>query len=73
MQEQVMTGAFEDETYRAVVVGRTPDNADATMIITRRAGRVWITLAASIRCTIVLAGPLPAEVVTKLREAARLS
>lgn len=70
-----MTGSTRDETYRAVVLGRTPDNAEATMIITRqglgRSARVWITLAGSIRCTIVLSDPQSADVAGRIQEAAR--
>jgi hypothetical protein len=66
--QQRRSGSTPDETFRAALTGRTPDDADATLIITRqglgRDGRVWLTFNGGIQTTTVLTD----EEVAELRE-----
>jgi cation transport regulator ChaC len=43
-----------DETYRGTLKGRTPDGDPATLIVTRRAGRTWLTFLGAIKTTQVM-------------------
>lgn len=69
-----MTGSTQDETYRATMQARTPDNAITTVIVTRRGagrnGRVWITTGATMLSTVVLTDD-QADQLTGLVTAAR--
>ena len=47
-----------DETFRAAMPGRTPEDDPSTVIILRRglgqAGRVWLTFNGAIKTTVVM-------------------
>ena len=53
-----MTDPTEPERYRATMQARTPENHGTTVIVTShgygQALRVWLTMLASIRTTLVL-------------------
>ncbi len=66
---------LRDETYRAAVAARLPDDerATATVIVTRqglgRSARTWVTLHGSIRATAVLTDDQVDELQTILNAA----
>lgn len=64
-----------DETYRATLRVRTPENERTTLIVTRQglgvAGRVWLTFLGAIRTTAVLTVPETDELAAQLLAASR--
>ncbi|MGI9062987.1 MAG: hypothetical protein ACR2FQ_04130 [Pseudonocardiaceae bacterium] len=66
----------EAESYRATVPACTPEATVGTLIVTRkgglgRRGRVWLTLKASIRTTVVLTDDQVDELTLMLAAAAQ--
>lgn len=65
-----------DETYRATVQARIPDEETTTLIVTRQgrghAGRVWLTLMGSIRTTVVLTDTEVAGLIATLTAAVKV-
>jgi len=63
-----------DETYRATIQVRTPENEKVTLIVTRqglgRAARMWLTLDGSIRTTAVLDDQQVNDLIRRLRREA---
>ena len=59
-----------DETYRTTMQVQTPEHGKATLIVTRQglgcAARTWLTLAGSIRTTVVLDDHQVSELTCKL-------
>lgn len=78
MNDRVDSTAWADapeETYRATMQARLPDNQVTTIIVTRhgagRHGRVWLTMNASIRCTIALTDQQASTMIDLLGQASR--
>jgi hypothetical protein len=59
----------EQETFRATLTGRTPENEYATLIITRRHQRIWITFNGAIKTTLTLSDPDTTQLVGLLQAA----
>jgi len=58
-----------DEAFRATLAGRTADGADNTLIITRQAGQVWLTLLQNMSTTVVLTEDEVDRLIALLRRA----
>ncbi len=58
-----------DEAFRATLAGRTADGADNTLIITRQAGQVWLTLLQNMSTTVVLTDDETDRLIALLRRA----
>ena len=58
-----------DETFRATLPARTADGADNTLIITRQAGQVWLTLLQNMSTTVVLTEDETDRLIALLRRA----
>ena len=58
-----------DETFRATLPARTADGADNTLIITRQAGQVWLTLLQNMSTTVVLTEDEVDRLIALLRRA----
>ncbi len=58
-----------DEAFRATLAGRTADGADNTLIITRQAGQVWLTLLQNMSTTVVLTDEETDRLIALLRRA----
>jgi len=57
------------EAFRATLAGRTADGADNTLIITRQAGQVWLTLLQNMSTTVVLTEDEVDRLIALLRRA----
>ena len=57
------------EAFRATLAGRTADGADNTLIITRQAGQVWLTLLQNMSTTVVLTDDETDRLIALLRRA----
>ncbi len=44
----------EIESYRSVLVFRTPEGQDATVIVMRRRSAVWLTFNGALKTTVVM-------------------
>ena len=57
------------EAFRATLAARTADGADNTLIITRQAGQVWLTLLQNMSTTVVLTEDEVDRLIALLRRA----
>lgn len=58
-----------DETFRATLPARIADGTDNTLIITRQAGQVWLTLLHGMSTTVVLTDDETDRLIALLRRA----
>lgn len=67
--------SIRDETFRATLVGRTPQGEPSTLIVTRQglghAGRTWLTFDGAIKTTVVLTDQETGQLAGLLGDAAR--
>jgi hypothetical protein len=58
-----------NETYRATLPGRTADGAENTLIVLRRAERVWLVLLQSMSTSVMLTDDEVDRLIGLLRRA----
>lgn len=59
----------EQEAFRATMAARTPENERATLIVTRRKQRVWVTFDGALRTTVAMTYTETTRLVDLLHEA----
>lgn len=59
----------EQENFRGTLVGRTPENNSATLIVMRKKRCVWLTFDGAIKTTVVMTGVDTAQLIGLLQAA----
>jgi hypothetical protein len=69
-----VSGSTPAETFRAALLGRTPEGEPSTVIVTRQgtgqSGRVWLTFNGAIKTTVVMTDGETAQLSELLDKAA---
>ena len=61
----------ERESYRKVIELRTPEGQPASVIIMRRASKVWVTFDGAIKTTVTLNDPQAGQLIDAVTVARR--